>query len=230
MKQIILLHGAIGAADQLAPLSLELEQKGYKVHNLNFSGHGKEPFAAQFGIQQFAAEVFQYILQHNLQQPDIFGYSMGGYVALWLALEKPALLGNVITLATKFAWTPEAAVKESGMIVPEKLEAKVPHFAAALQQRHGETWKDLLARTREMMLQLGEEPLLAAASVAALGNRVLLGVGDSDTMVSLDETLAIRNGIPGSSLYVLPQTPHPIEKVPVGLLASLIGGFSSDIK
>lgn len=228
MKHIILLHGAIGAADQLQPLALNLESKGYRVHCLNFSGHGRMPFAARFGIEEFAAELLQYILEHNLQQPDIFGYSMGGYVALYLALQKPALVGKIITLATKFSWTRESSIKEANMILPEKIQAKVPQFAEALKARHGEQWIDLLARTRDMMMQLGEAPLLNQTDMAGMKSKVLMGIGDADTMVSMDETTSMQQAIPGSALYVLPQTPHPIEKVPLDLLQQIILNFLNE--
>ena len=50
MKNIILLHGAIGAKDQLEPLAAELKQQGYNVFTLSFSGHGQTPFQVNFGI------------------------------------------------------------------------------------------------------------------------------------------------------------------------------------
>lgn len=228
MKHIILLHGAIGAADQLQPLALSLEHKGYRVHCLNFSGHGGMPFAARFGVEEFAGELLQYILEHNLQQPDIFGYSMGGYVALYLAAQKPALVGKIITLATKFSWTRESSIKEASMILPEKIQAKVPQFAAALKVRHGDAWIDLLARTRDMMMQLGEKPLLTPEYLAGVKTKVLMGVGDADTMVSMEETTGMQQAIPDSALYVLPQTQHPIEKVPLDLLQQIILNFLNE--
>jgi pimeloyl-ACP methyl ester carboxylesterase len=106
MKNIILLHGAIGAKDQLEPLAIELKQNGYTVYTLSFSGHGQTPFQTHFGIEQFALELEQFIKENNLQQPTVFGYSMGGYVALYLAHQQPTLLGNIITLGTKFEWNP----------------------------------------------------------------------------------------------------------------------------
>src|SRR4051812_41740520 len=104
MKDIILLHGAIGAADQLEPLKALLKEK-YKVFTFNFSGHGKMPFQTNFGIEQFALELENFITANNLFQPTIFGYSMSGYVAVYLAHTKPDLLGNIITLGTKWEWS-----------------------------------------------------------------------------------------------------------------------------
>jgi esterase/lipase len=54
MNSILLLHGALGSAEQLVPLKTALEQSGRNVFSLNFSGHGGAPFMNEFGIAQFA--------------------------------------------------------------------------------------------------------------------------------------------------------------------------------
>ena len=112
MKPIILLHGAIGAKDQLEPLAKELSGNGFQTYSFNFSGHGQSPFQNQFSISQFSNELLEFVVKTHLIRPAIFGYSMGGYVALYLASQKPDGLGKIITLGTKFVWSPEIAVKE----------------------------------------------------------------------------------------------------------------------
>jgi pimeloyl-ACP methyl ester carboxylesterase len=161
MQTIILLHGAIGAKDQLEPLAIELKQQGYNVFTLSFSGHGQTPFQTHFGIEQFALELEQFIKENNLQQPTVFGYSMGGYVALYLAQQQPTLLGNIITLGTKFEWSPEISAKETKMLDSKTIIEKVPKFAEALQKRHGQDWELLLQKTAEMMLSLGNKNALS---------------------------------------------------------------------
>ncbi len=64
---IILLHGAIGALDQLLPLQTELEKRGATCFPFEFSSHGKTPESKDgFGIQQFAKELKGFILKNNL--------------------------------------------------------------------------------------------------------------------------------------------------------------------
>ncbi|HTN18670.1 MAG TPA: alpha/beta fold hydrolase [Chitinophagaceae bacterium] len=226
MQDIILLHGAIGAADQLQPLAQALSTKGFKVHALSFSGHGGEPFQELFGIEQFAAELYQFIIEKNLDQPHLFGYSMGGYVGLYLAAQKEQLLGKIATLATKFDWTPEGARKESAMLDPETLQQKVPQFAEALQKRHGEEqWEALLARTADMMHTMGAQPPLGEAVYKAIKLPVLLGIGDKDSMVTVDETRAVLSQLPKANMFMLPSVKHPIETVPAELLATILVHF-----
>ncbi len=225
MQDLILLHGAIGASDQLLPLSKSLASKGFKVHCLCFSGHGKLPFHEAFTIEQFAVELYQFIIEKNLIQPAVFGYSMGGYVALYLASQKPNLMGKIVTLASKFDWTPEGAIKEAGMLNPDVLQQKVPQFAEALQKRHGEQWIELLQKTAAMMKVLGDEPLLTETLIKTVENPVMLGLGDKDTMVTLEETRKVFAQLTQANMFMLPNTKHPIEGVNVDLLSAVLEGF-----
>lgn len=226
MKNIILLHGAIGAKDQLEPLAVELKQKGYNVFTLSFSGHGQTPFATNFGIEQFALELEQFIKANHLQQPTVFGYSMGGYVALYLAYRNPTILGNIITLGTKFEWSPEIAQKEVKMLDSKTIIEKVPKFAEALKKRHGKDWELLLQKTAEMMLSLGNKNALSLNDFTSIENKVWIGIADKDNMVSLDETTAVYKQLKNGAMYMLPNTKHPIETVNVMLLSQIVSRFN----
>jgi esterase/lipase len=227
MKHIILLHGAIGAADQLEPLANALKEKQCKVHTFSFSGHGKIPFQSKFSIEQFASELEQFIKDHALEQPAVFGYSMGGYVALHLAKTKPGLLGNIITLGTKFAWSPDIAQKEVKMLDAKTIAEKVPKFAEALKNRHGADWETLLQKTAAMMLDLGNNPALKKDDFAAIENKVMIGLADHDAMVTLDETVAVFKQLKQADMYMLPASKHPIESIDVKLLSEVIGNYLS---
>lgn len=225
MKNIILLHGAIGAKDQLELLSQELKEQGFTVYSLNFSGHGQVPFQNNFGIEQFALEIEEFIKTRNLHQPTVFGYSMGGYVALYLAHQQPTLLGSIITLGTKFEWTPEIAQKETKMLDSKIIIEKVPKFAEALKIRHGNDWEMLLQKTAEMMVGLGNTNVLSLHKISAIENKVMIGLADKDTMVNLEETTAVYKQLKNGSMYMLSNTKHPIETVNVKLMSNIINEF-----
>ena len=222
MKNIILLHGAIGAKDQLEPLAVELKQHGYNVYTPSFSGHGQTPFQTHFGIEQFALELEEFIKENKLDKPTVLGYSMGGYVALYLAKQQPNLLGNIITLGTKFEWSPEIAKKEVKMLDSKTIIEKVPKFAEALQNRHGQDWELLLQKTAEMMLSMGNKNALSLNDFASIENKVLIGLADKDNMVSLEETTAVYKQLKNGAMYMLPNTKHPIESANVELVGKII--------
>ena len=139
MKDLILLHGALGSTHSFDPLKLKLSEH-YNCYTLNFSGHGNTTFNPEgFGIECFAEELNAFIKENGLSQPNIFGYSLGGYVALYLAHREPSLMGKIITLGTKFGWSPEAADKEVSRMNPEVMEEKKYKLVSTgkLLDRHG---------------------------------------------------------------------------------------------
>jgi pimeloyl-ACP methyl ester carboxylesterase len=223
---LLLLHGALGAADQLESLAAELE-KDFTVHTLDFSGHGRKPFPdGPFSIPMFAHDVLIYMDEQQLHQASIFGYSMGGYVGMYLALHHPARVAKLATLATKFHWDPAIAQREIQMINPEKILEKLPAFAKTLEQRHQpKDWKVVLQKTAQLLKDLGDEPLLSADACHNIQVPTLLMLGDCDKMVSQEETVTMQKSISNAQLAILPGTPHPIGQVDTSLLAHQLRRF-----
>ena len=226
MQSLLLLHGAIGCEEQLKPLA-EILSSNYDVHTLNFSGHGGKPFYAEpFSMHLFSNNILSYLQEKGIEKTSIFGYSMGGYVGMYLAKHYPEKLNALVTLATKFHWTEEIALKEVQMLDPEKISSKVPAFAKTLEERHApQDWRQVLAFTAEMMLQLGKDNVLKTPDHETIQHPCLIMLGDRDKMVSLEETVNVYRSLPNSQLAVLPNTPHPIEQVDKELLAYFIRRF-----
>jgi len=226
MQTILLLHGAIGAADQLSRLEEELAGS-FPVYRLNFSGHGGSPLSAEpFSIKLFAAGVIAFLDKEGIPSINIFGYSMGGYVAMYLAKHHPGRINKIITLATKFNWDETNASNETKMLNAEKIEAKLPDFASALQKRHAPNdWKAVLEKTADMLIEMGNDNPLKIDDYHSIQHPVLLMLGDRDKMVTLDETVEVYKIMPQAQLAVLPKTAHPIEMVDQERLASEIKAF-----
>lgn len=229
MKHLLLLHGAIGAKEQLQPIA-DLLENDFVIHTINFSGHGGKPFAAEsFSIQAFSNEVETYLSTQQIRRVAVFGYSMGGYVALYLAKQRPDLFSEVVTLATKFHWDETIAAKESGMLNAEVIAEKLPAFAEELQQRHQPNdWKLVLEKTKAMLLQMGKKNPLQLSEYTTISTPVLLLLGDNDKMVTNEESEAVQKALPNSHFQLLEQTPHPIEKVNAVLLADIICEFCKE--
>ncbi len=225
MKQLILLHGAIGSKDQFEPLEQKLSD--YQCHPLNFSGHGlSEFYFPEFSVQSFAEQVISYMDSKGLDKANLFGYSLGGYVALYIARYYSDRVERIMTLATKFDWNPSIAEKEIKMLDANLLEDKYPDFARILIQRHGEKkWKLLLERTARLMIALGDEPVLTDADFPGIDIPVRIGMGDKDKMVTIEETYEVFRHLKNGSFFVMPDTKHPLESVDADRLAFEIRHF-----
>jgi pimeloyl-ACP methyl ester carboxylesterase len=223
MHPVLLLHGALGSKTQLDPLKASLEASGKVVYSLNFSGHSGETFRDPFSIETFAEDVLCFQKENQLKVTDIFGYSMGGYVALWLAHKHPECAGKIVTLGTKFDWTPESAEKEVKKVNPEKIEEKVPAFARILQQRHAPNdWKELLHKTAALMTGMGIKPLLTTEVLQTIQHEVSILLGDLDDMADLMFSKKVAEVLPRGKFSSLEKTPHPIERADVRFLHRIL--------
>jgi pimeloyl-ACP methyl ester carboxylesterase len=221
---ILLLHGALGALHQLDPLQQLLGKNGREVYSMNFSGHGGKSFSAHgFGIDEFASDVQSFLNENNLKRVDIFGYSMGGYVAVWLAHRSPDRVGRIITLGTKFDWDVASAQKEIAKMNADKILEKIPAFARILETRHAPNdWKELLSKTKDMMLALGVNPMITHDLAKKMDHRVSVLLGDLDDMADRSFSESIAQAFPNGTFQLMTNTSHPIEKVDINELARLI--------
>jgi pimeloyl-ACP methyl ester carboxylesterase len=223
---LLLLHGALSSQKQFAPLLPLLGEK-FDVHTLNFPGHGgAEMPQGAFSIPLFADAVLHYMDQKGLSSVNIFGYSMGGYVALYLAAHCPERVNKVFTLATKLDWTPEAAQRETAMLDPGKILEKVPAFAKALEEMHApHDWKVVLQKTAGLLTGLGSNPALGEKELRQIEIPVLISLGELDKMVTLQESMMAAQQLRNGSFSLLAAAPHPFEKVDHSLLAEKMKDF-----
>jgi pimeloyl-ACP methyl ester carboxylesterase len=221
----ILIHGALGTGSQLEPLRSVLGNLD-ETFIIELEGHGGSPATEDYSIDRFADGIGALMSAHGVKRAALFGYSMGGYVALHLAATRPELVSSVATLGTKLAWTPAVAAREAGRLDPATIRAKVPKYAEALERKHAGSggWETVLRRTSTLMTDLGEHPVVDDAALARVSVPVRFMVGDRDSVVTVDETAAAARTVPRGELAVLPNTMHPIEGVDLIILRDLLRG------
>ena len=224
-KDLIILHGALGAKDQFTELS-DLLANYFNIHCINFSGHGGHAFEEDFSIDQFALELKNYIQEKELEEVFVFGYSMGGYVALKAASKGLSAITKIFTLGTKFDWNPSSTAKEIKMLNADIIAEKVPHFAKALSDRHAPNdWKLVLSKTADLMLKLANGASLNTEELQAIQIPVCISLGEKDNMVSLEESKETVSNLSTSKFFHFDGFKHPIEKVDNNVLAKAILDF-----
>jgi len=221
-----MLHGAIGSSVQLEPLAEKLKND-FDIYLLNFTGHGGKPLPEDpFSIEMFADDVTYFIKKNKLEGINVYGYSMGGYVALYIARHYPEFINKIFTTATKFNWNEESSIKESVLLNAERIQEKIPKFAEQLSIRHSpEDWRIVLKKTADMMISLGKNKTLKDEDYQFIENEVLVSAGDRDSMVSIEETVEAYRKLKNGKLLILPGTQHPIEKVDTERLSGEIKMF-----
>ncbi|HMW38468.1 MAG: alpha/beta hydrolase [Saprospiraceae bacterium] len=221
--KLLLLHGALGSMSEFEQLRGFLEPH-FETLPFNFTGHGGRRIQPEgFTITSMAAELYSWIVEENIFRPIIFGYSMGGYVALKCEAQYPGLIGHIITLGTKFDWSTESTDKQISGLDIDSWRQKIPDYVSTLEKIHAPNHIDILAdQTRHMMQHLSQNDYLKDSDLKNIQCRVSLLLGDLDRMVTQEETIQIQQCLTNSVLKILPETKHPLDKADPAMLVEII--------
>jgi pimeloyl-ACP methyl ester carboxylesterase len=98
---------------------------------------------------------------------------------------------------------------------------KVPNYANYLMIQHGmNIWKQVLQQTETMMNDLTKHVVLVDEDFKQIKCPIIIGVSDKDTTATLDENLKIYKLLPNAGFFVLPNTPHPFDKINLTILST----------
>ncbi len=104
--------------------------------------------------------------------------------------------------------------------------AKVPAYVEQLRARHAPTdWTAVVRATATLMQAAGATPLLTAAALANIEVPVQILVGDADHTTNNEAGAALAAQLPQGRYEVLPNTPHPLERVDLRGLSERISGM-----
>lgn len=99
-RTIVLLHGLGANGSSWRPQVPALMAAGYRVLAPDLRGFGRSSYPGQTGIAEMAGDVAHLLRTVGDGPAHIVGLSMGGTVALQLALEQPALVRSLVLANT----------------------------------------------------------------------------------------------------------------------------------
>lgn len=94
-EPFVILHGLFGSSDNWLTIAKKLSDD-FTIHLLDARNHGKSPHINEFGYDNMAMDVREYIQDHNLKNIILMGHSMGGKTAMKIALEYPMRVQKLI--------------------------------------------------------------------------------------------------------------------------------------
>ncbi|MAU26607.1 MAG: alpha/beta hydrolase [Muricauda sp.] len=95
-KPLIILHGFLGMADNWKTLGTQYAENGFQVHLVDQRNHGKSFHSEEFNYEVMANDIKNYLDHHHLGTAAVLGHSMGGKVAMQVAVGHPDKVGKLI--------------------------------------------------------------------------------------------------------------------------------------
>ncbi len=221
-QPVILLHGGLGVIDMYAPILPALADNR-QVVGVELQAHGHTADVDRpLSFEQMADDVAALIRRLGLERADLFGYSLGGGVALQATIRHPEVVRKLVVVSTPYrgdGWYPEvrAGMRAINAEIAKTWVGSPMHQAYANVAPHPEDWPTLVAKTGQLVSQDYDW----SAGVAAINAPTLLVVGDADAVrpahaVEFFELLGggqrdagwDGSGMPTARLAILPGVTH----------------------
>jgi pimeloyl-ACP methyl ester carboxylesterase len=123
-RPLVLLHGGLGSGEMFGPVLPALSER-HQVIAPDLQGHGRTAdIDRPIDVRLMADDIAALIEHLGLDKPDVVGYSLGGGVALQVAIKYPALIGRLVAVS--------AAIRRDAAY-PELLEQQGQVGAAAAE-------------------------------------------------------------------------------------------------
>lgn len=92
---VVLMHGLFGAGNNLGALARHLRDR-YRVYSLDLPNHGRSAWIDHTGPARLAEAVAAWLDAQGLEGPVLVGHSLGGKVAMELALSQPRRVAGLV--------------------------------------------------------------------------------------------------------------------------------------
>jgi esterase len=96
-RPLVILHGLLGSARNWTALAKQLGESA-RVFALDLRNHGRSPWAEAMSFNAMAGDVAAFIEHHGLRPATVIGHSLGGKVAMRLALSRPSLVDRLVVV------------------------------------------------------------------------------------------------------------------------------------
>jgi pimeloyl-ACP methyl ester carboxylesterase len=182
-EPLILLHGGAGAIEMFGPVLPALAAT-HRVIAVDLQAHGRTAdIDRPLSFEAMADDIAGLVRHLGLTKADIMGYSLGGGVAIQIALRQPRVVHRLVVVSAPFkrdGWYPEVQASMA-TIGPQAAEAMkhtpmYEHYARIAPRP--EDWPVLLAKLGDLL----RTDYDWSRQVAAMKVPTLIVVGDADAV------------------------------------------------
>jgi pimeloyl-ACP methyl ester carboxylesterase len=222
---LVLVHGLGARGEDWAAMIPALAARGFHVYAPDLLGYGRSPKPdVDYSISLEEQTVAQFMQVMHVPRADVGGWSMGGWIAMKLALDHPEIVDRLVIydsagvyfLAT---WDPELFTP-GDVVGVEKLMAilspkprLLPNFAAkaALRKLEGNAWV-----IRRSMTAMTNGRDLLDFRLYQISQPMLIVWGAQDELIPLSVGETIHKSVPQSVLNIVEGCGHlaPVECAP----------------
>lgn len=216
-RPLILLHGAYMTIDTMGPILPGLAATR-QVIAAEQQGHGHTAdIDRPITYEQMADDTAALLAHLDIGEADVFGFSMGGGIALQLAIRHPGVVGKLVVASTSYTsdGMHQVAVEMFPSITPELFAGSPIEEAYLRNAPNPDDFPQLVEKLKQLDTTEFAWP---ADDIRGIAAPTMILLGDSDG-IRLEHALELfkllgggvmgdLQGMPTAQLAVLPGTAH----------------------
>jgi pimeloyl-ACP methyl ester carboxylesterase len=182
-KPLVLIHGGFGSIETFGPVLTALSASR-KVIAVDLQGHGRTAdIDRPIRYELMADDIAGLLAYLHVEKADVMGYSLGGGVALQVAIRHPGVVRKLVVVsaaATRSGWYPEILAAEAQMnaAVAEQMKQSPMYALYASLAPRPQDWPVVVTKLGEL-LKLDYDWSKGIANITA---PTLLVFGDQDAV------------------------------------------------
>lgn len=94
-EPLVVIHGLFGTSDNLKAVAKQLADQ-YRVFLIDAPGHGDSDSLPLLSLSNMANAVYEFLKDQNLISVAMLGHSLGGKIAMELALTQPGVINKLL--------------------------------------------------------------------------------------------------------------------------------------
>jgi pimeloyl-ACP methyl ester carboxylesterase len=217
-RPVVLVHGLGAQAEYWANLMPMLSRSGYRVYALDLLGYGAsaKPANASYSIPAEAQVVEGFLADLGLDRVELGGWSMGGWVAMQVALDEPSRIDRLMLFdAAGIRFAPDYDATLFSPRTPAQLDRlyrllmprppKMPDFLVRDILRRMARQQSIVQHSAASMFTGSD---LEDGKLGALKMPVLIVWGKEDRLLPLSTGMAMHAQIPHSVLEIFDGCGH----------------------
>ncbi len=213
-EKIVFIHGAGGSTSGWY-FQREYLKRSFEVVLLDLPGHGQSGEQGCRSIEDYAAAVKAAFEENGLEGSYLAGHSMGGMIAMHLAVARPHLLKGLILIGTGARLRVFPQILEGILKDKEKTVISIMRFAFSKKApdamvRSG--FQEMMKSTADVIYgdfdSCDKSDMLAKVKEIAKPTLVICGLDDALTPPKYSEFLSRE--IPGAQLVLVPDAGHMV--------------------
>ena len=205
-EPLLWLHGAMGCGTDWQYI-FNATPAGYQLIAPDIRGHGATANpSGVFSFRQCAHDIRELLRHMNLDRVKAIGLSGGGIILLHLATQYPDLIDSMVLISAP-PYFPDQARAIQRDVSPAMLgEAEMTRMRAA--HTHGEAQIEQLFEAVRAMGRTYDDVNFTPPLLATITAETLVVFGDRDPLYPVSLATDLRNAIPRSYLWIVPNGGH----------------------